>query len=1516
MSASTAFTVLTREPGLMIVEISIDTIIVDAGQAIQTTPHIPLQTTPGHPEIPVLTHVLLGVSSTAAVDVFTDEERSISSVTPNLATAESAKGIDIILHTDTWEGTLYPTNIVNLTSNPDIRGNTSSVLTVFPLQLNQNNLRWWKEITLQITWQSSGDTPSLLTEIPLQYIDNKTPTQRSRIASLPDYHFSENIANITVDSTAWYVMTMEDLIDSGLTVQGIDPRTLRLWNKTEEVKLFVEGEEDGVFNSGDRIIFFGEKNLALDGSSYTYNFYTNENVYWLTWNDDVGERYILEGAYPGEDVPEWQKPIFFQETKHIEENDYFSRLGQVGEKLHHQWDDFDHFFMNPPIYNGTSTDYIIELDYPASSNFTIEFEFQGITDGTHELQIELNGHLIGSQVNWSGQTSHQFSIEVFEQQNIPIRNGENQLTVINMEQADSEEHYDMVYLNWLDIQYERFLTTSDDELTIALDEGWSGNMEFNCRGFASPNIYIFKEDFSRLGDFIVLQNPQDEQYTVVFQDVVGANSSDYFLFTSDSLRQVKSIMPSEPITSLLNGVTSTYIAICPDTFKTILEPLVLDERNGIIVDIDDIYRQYSHGILSPYAIKEFLTDVYFSGGRTLSHVLIAMQGGRPDFGGGDLSDEGYIPAMRIQTVKWGAASSDYWYSCVEGNDIFADFAIGRMPVRDMDELSVIVDKTLYYEQMDDETWHNHMLMIAGYEDTFKEQSESMIHPIVHDGYFPSRLYIDVTSETGPFFGGTMTLLDYLAKGQTYVNFLGHGGGAVWGDRSLLTLEALPYLDHALKLPFVTSMTCFTGDVTNPNGLGRKMLALENGGALAWFGSSGVGWIINDYLLLQSVHELLFSDLELSLGEIIQQAKIDYVATNLSFPDHAITQAYQFNYSGDPSLRLKKPETAEFEIDIFDPEPEDEIQITLIPPPTDSIFYQVFDPQNAPVNFQPEEWTGSYTVSNTATPGIYALNIAGKTNNTLVHASVPFSVSGSYIAIAEITPPQPTMGDSIQVFASAHDRQGIDSLQLWLDGEYFAVMHQFDTDEYMLIDLIPPQNPGSSHTLKLIAVDSEGNTTESNPFNLSILRPPDFEPMSLYFTVGDSISLTSIVKNMVSVSGESDVLFQRFDDENNWVDLGTDRLEFDGVQELEASVSSVFPAGTHMYRVIANADGYTLNTSNDTLQTSLTTSAFYVSGGDIVGIPGIDAVIQSGSGVFQLLELVNVNTSFQSDFSLHLVDSLRHGIEILCPDGIEYSLDWRIPADSLSVQPYKYFDEFETWLPINVIKTDSSLGFSSSGRGMFAFFTTDDVESPRLDATVNGQRLLDNSYVNASPIIFISALDENGLDHRINNIQCWTNSGDSVAIEHISGKANNLGIRLAPTLSTMDSTIQLLVSDASGNMSDTLHLHFIVREKLELIDYGNFPNPFKNTTRFAYELTETVDRFYLDIYTVSGRRIRRFTSASALTDLDPKVGAFHEILWNGRNDAGEFVANGVYFYKMVATKGKTVIERIGKVAKAR
>ncbi len=1517
--------VLTKEPGLLVLELHIDSIFVDEKNNIQTNPSIHHQSTSGLPNIPIIKEVLMGVPSNASVDIFQESEHEINDVSLVLNSDESAKGIDYSITTDQWSGNLYPINIAGLSQSDLIRGHETSILSLFPLQYHNGSIFWWGEITIQITWQPSHNTiiPTLLSQKSLKNIDHKIPVYQYRTNNvIPAYQFSDNIAKITVDSTGWYAMTKESLVDSGLSLQNIDPRTLQLWNKEDEIPLLVEGEEDGVFNSNDKIIFYGKRLPSPEGSPYPYNFYSNDNVYWLTWGESTGRRFIIEGAYPSEDLPSHQKPVFFREAKYIEENEYFSRLGQMGGMQHHRWDEFDHFFMNPPIYSGTSTDYPLDINFPASSNFSINFEFQGITTGIHRLQIQINGHLIGETEIWEGQSAHQFSIEVFEQENIPLNNGENTLTVINLEE-DSDEHYDMTYLNWLNISYDRFFTTNNDSLVISTAENWvENNIEYSCSGFTHSDIYIFKDEFSYLTDYLIIEDLQNNEFNVIFQDIAAQNTNQYHIFSSDKLNSVKSVTPKEPILSLLNTLSNEYIAICPDSFNIILDPLVVQHHNGSIINIDDIYRQYSFGILSPYAIKDFLQDIYFTNDRALRHVLIALQGGKIGFYSivwyGNI--ENFIPSMKIQTIGWGAASSDYWYSCVEGDDFYGDFAIGRFPAKDKNELSVHVDKTLRMLNNDDEYWHNQMLMIAGYEETFKDQSESLIEPMVQNSFFPFRLYIDVTSETGPFFGGTPTLIEYLDKGQTYINFFGHGGGAVWGDRSILTLEALPFLTNTEKLPFITSMTCFTGDVTNPNGLGRKMLALEEGGAVGWFGSSGVGWVINDYLLLQPIMDRLVSAEDMTIGEILLEGKIEYAATNLYYPHHSITQLYQFNYSGDPAFKIPKPSTSQYEISIADPEPGETIDITINPTQEDSVYYQVFDENNLPLNFSPSYLIGnstiSYTINDSVSSGNYRMNAASKSEDDLYHTTIPFTVSGSFLEITEIIPNEPTYSDSIQIIGTARDRQGISSVQLYINNNYFADLINTGNDLYQLPNAIPPLSYGNVLRLQLLGVDSQGMSTNSSVTTLHISYPPDFLPQDLAFTVSDSIGLKSRIRNVISTPGDVEVGFEKSDGNNQWISLGKDTLHFTGLQALDAAVFNTFDEGTHLYRVISNSLESNSNAYNDTLTRPLTTNAFMVSNGSEVGVDGVDCMISSGTGIIELESYSDVSTLYQSDFTHYQADSLRNALQIITSTDISYTIQWHTRQDTVVRNLYKYYENVEIWLPFECTLTDTSVIFNSIGDGIFTFMLSDDIESPYTEATVNAQRFLNNSYVNTTPDVYISAIDDNGLDFRKSSVKCWTSLGDSIQIENINGVGNTLGLQFKPNLSVLDSVLYFLIKDASGNVSDTLDLHFIVRDELDLIDYGNFPNPFANQTRFTYELTESVDLFYLDIYTVSGRRIRRLNSASTLTDLDPNLGGFHEIVWDGRNDNGDYVANGVYFYKITVKKGKTVIDRIGKAVKAR
>jgi hypothetical protein len=72
---------------------------------------------------------------------------------------------------------------------------------------------------------------------------------------------------------------------------------------------------------------------------------------------------------------------------------------------------------------------------------------------------------------------------------------------------------------------------------------------------------------------------------------------------------------------------------------------------------------------------------------------------------------------------------------------------------------------------------------------------------------------------------------------------------------------------------------------------------------------------------------------------------------------------------------------------------------------------------------------------------------------------------------------------------------------------------------------------------------------------------------------------------------------------------------------------------------------------------------------------------------------------------------------------------------------------------------------------------------------------------------------------------------------------------------------------------------------------NYPNPFNPSTTIRYALPK--DAFVtLKIYNILGQEV------ISLRDEMQNVG-FHDVVWNGRNNAGQTIASGVYFYRLEA-----------------
>ena len=106
--------------------------------------------------------------------------------------------------------------------------------------------------------------------------------------------------------------------------------------------------------------------------------------------------------------------------------------------------------------------------------------------------------------------------------------------------------------------------------------------------------------------------------------------------------------------------------------------------------------------------------------------------------------------------------------------------------------------------------------------------------------------------------------------------------------------------------------------------------------------------------------------------------------------------------------------------------------------------------------------------------------------------------------------------------------------------------------------------------------------------------------------------------------------------------------------------------------------------------------------------------------------------------------------------------------------------------------------------------------------------------------------------------------------------------------------------------------FRVETRFALRDALAFPNPFDDEqgTRFVFTLTgATPADLLVRVFTVSGRRVYE-------TRLDGLSPGQHEIPWDGLDEEGQKLANGIYFYKLVAHSSSGTSSYDGRLVKLR
>ncbi len=219
-----------------------------------------------------------------------------------------------------------------------------------------------------------------------------------------------------------------------------------------------------------------------------------------------------------------------------------------------------------------------------------------------------------------------------------------------------------------------------------------------------------------------------------------------------------------------------------------------------------------------------------------------------------------------------------------------------------------------------------------------------------------------------------------------------------------------------------------------------------------------------------------------------------------------------------------------------------------------------------------------------------------------------------------------------------------------------------------------------------------------------------------------------------------------------------------------------------------------------------------------------------------------------------------------------------------------------------------------------FYVSRDSINPKFNITFDGRDILDGDIISSEPVVYMSLEDNSPLPLDTTNFTIVHNniplrfSNPDLSFSYSPYPNSKAEIVWTPKLNDGRHVLEVLAKDASNNFFDTTSYRkiFYVYNDPDLRQVYNYPNPFKDDTYFTFELrgVNPPEEFRIKVYTIAGRLIREINIPPSSLQI-----GFNKIYWDGRDEDGDEIANGLYFYKIISKQGdefKTVTQKLAKV----
>lgn len=665
---------------------------------------------------------------------------------------------------------------------------------------------------------------------------------------------------LLVNQTGMYRVAYEDLKAAGLDLVGIRSTEIALTLRGNPVPIYLSNSRS--FGPGEYLDFYGQ---ALD------TLYTDTNVYQIQINRKLASRISVIKAIPGANQPQ---RYYIEELLH-QENTAYDVASPTGDPWYHSRILVD----SKP----NQWDYAVQLDnfVPGEAPVSISVQAYGATSFSvnpdHHLQILFNSQVV------TDNTFDGTELVNIEANDLPAVPGGN--TISFYLPADTGANFDAVNLESYKITFPRAFVAQQGKLEFT-----STGDVFKVSGFESPDIVAYRitEDTPVQLTQISAQ-VENGEYSISF---AGTTSPDtYWVSNVNSLLKPNIVRGRQNIDITSQPVN--YIMISHPDFidgLTLLVERRLSQGYSVkVVNVEDIYEQFSYGIFDPQAIRDYLTHAYYNMG---TQYVLLVGGDSYDykdyFGLGNLS---FIPTFYTATDQYSRfAPADPLFSEVTG-DIIPDLALGRFPVRNTTELNAVISKTLAYEQK--EYQYQSVFSSDKYFSRYSDNWASFLS----EEWSAEFANLDQMTTTD----ARNVLFQEINNGTTLVNYFGHSSPIVWTYSGLLNVNDIPNLENIGKPFVVAQYGCWNTYFVNPRqeSLGQSFLLSENRGAAAVLGSTSNNYLHSQNYLGQYLTPKLATP-GMTIGQALLNAKQEMAAAMPAY----LEIEFGWTILGDPTLVMQ------------------------------------------------------------------------------------------------------------------------------------------------------------------------------------------------------------------------------------------------------------------------------------------------------------------------------------------------------------------------------------------------------------------------------------------------------------------------------------------------------------------------------------------------------------------------------------------------------------------------------------